>query len=463
VIGVSLAATAFVHLALFRPAGIGEAAPLQARLEAILDRPALKGALVAAVVAKEDGTLVFARSADTRLVPASNQKLLSVAYALHTLGPDWRPVTSIWSRPDRWVIDCPGDPSLRSKSLTEIPGRTPRPVYARQGYRVGVPPTWENDDLPHRYAPRITALTVDRGAFTLVNENGTPRLEPSAYGVRIMQFAGGPVRTEFDPFGNVMVVRGDLPKEKKNLENFAIPEPDRAAASILGGPLFAATSLPAEPPDHRIEGDMMSKMAKDCLVPSDNYLAECLMLLAAAKEGPLGENPYGVAPNRMRDFLVKTVGLSRDEARPMDGSGMSRHNLVTARGIAKLLAWSLRQPTAALWLDSMAKPGAGTLANRLKESTFLGKTGSLNSVSTLSGYVRGPGGERLIVSLLMNHFLGAASEARMVQDDFVREIEKPALLSHEPVSLGAVFGGRMPYAGDLALSKHRAPHGDRVP
>lgn len=443
--------------------------PLQSRLDAILDRPILRGALVGAIVVKEDGTVLYSRNPDIRLIPASNQKLLSVSFALHTLGPDWRPTTRFWKQGDRIAVDAPGDPSLSYERLVEAAnalgvrnGSDHLPVYARQGYRVGVPPTWEYDDLPNRYAPRITALTVNRGSFTLTNAGGAPKLVPQAFGVRLMQFPGGAIRTDFDPFGNVMVVRGDFPNETKNLENFAIPEPDRAAASILGGPLFEATSLPDSSPNLVQHGDSVGKMAKDCLQPSDNYLAECLMLLAAQKEGPLGENPYEVAPNRMRDFLVKTVGLSRDEVRPQDGSGMSRHNLVTARGIAKVLAWNLKQPTAALWRDSLAHPGVGTLSSRLKGSSFQGKTGTLDSVSALSGYVNTPSGERVIVSLLMNHYIGAASEARAAQDDFIEAVEKPAVLPLEPVSVGALFGGRMPYAGDSALPKHCPLDGDWI-
>src|SRR6185436_14265838 len=95
------------------------------------------------------------------------------------------------------------------------------PIFVRQGYKQSVPPTWENDDLPNRYAPRITALTVDRGSFSLVAENGQPVLKPEPYGVRLMYFPGGTVRTDFDPFGNLMITHGDMPKDNKNLENFA--------------------------------------------------------------------------------------------------------------------------------------------------------------------------------------------------------------------------------------------------
>ncbi|HRK22858.1 MAG TPA: D-alanyl-D-alanine carboxypeptidase, partial [Fimbriimonadaceae bacterium] len=306
---------------------------LAARIDPLLNVPALNGALPGICIMKLDGTVLYERNGNTRVVPASNQKILSVAYALHTLGPEWRPKTRFWKEAERVVVDCPGDPSMTYEKLKEAAaklGGPSLPVYVRQGYRPGIPPTWENDDLPHRYAPRITALTVNRGSFTLVGEKGAVRLEPEAFGVRLLQFpGGGSVSTTFDPFGNLMVIRGDAPVERRNLENFAIPEPDRAAASILGGRLFEAIEVPSRTPDLEIEGDTIGKMAKDCLQPSDNYLAECLMMLAAQKSNPIGPSPYPTAPNRMRQFLTGTVGLTSDEVRPYDGSGMSRHNFVT--------------------------------------------------------------------------------------------------------------------------------------
>jgi hypothetical protein len=329
------------------------------------------------------------------------------------------------------------------------------PVYVRQGYRAGVPPTWENDDLPHRYAPRITAFTVDRASFSLVNDQGTPKLSPESYGVRIVHRPYGQQRNDFDPFGNLLVVYGELPKENKSIENFAIPEPDRAAASLLGGRLFEATDLPSRPPDVILEGDTLAKMSADCLKPSDNYLAECLMLLAAQKEGVLGANPYGIAPARMRSFLTKVVGLNDSEARPYDGSGMSRHNFVTPRGIVKVLNWAGKQSWAPLWKSSLAYPGQpGTLSGRLKDSSFIGKTGSLNSVSSLSGYVKAANGDSYSVSILMNHFIAPASEARTVQDAMIREIEKQVSDIENLVNTGTNFGRTIKHESGRPLPSH---------
>lgn len=415
---------------------------------------------------KLDGSVLYEKNGSLRMVPASNQKILSNAFALHTLGPTWRPRTRFWKETDRVVVDCPGDPSMTYDKLTEAAARlgNPKlPVYVRQGYFPNIPPTWENDDLPHRYAPRITSLTVNRGSFTLVGEKGEVRLEPEAFGVRIMRFPGGAaVSTTFDPFGNLMVVRGDAPVERRNLENFAIPEPDRAAASILGGRLHEAIAVPSRAPDLEIDGDPIGKMAADCLQPSDNYLAECLMMLAAQRAAPIGPSPYPTAPNRMRQFLTAIVGLTADEVRPYDGSGMSRHNFVSPIAIGKVLAWAKRQPWADLWTQAMARPGVGTLSSRLANIEFQGKTGSLNSVATLSGYVKTAAGETLIVSTLFNHFIVPAADARNVADAIVRELASSRNLTQNPVPAGAFFEGRIEHEGPRAHSQSVASYDDRL-
>ena len=83
---------------------------------------------------------------------------------------------------------------------------------------------------------------------------------------------------------------------------------------------------------------------KACLPPSDNNIAEHLFLLGAKAQGAFTTDPYPTARERMTAFMTGTVGVKKDDFRIYDGSGMSRHNLVTVRGIAQLLAWQNRQP-----------------------------------------------------------------------------------------------------------------------
>lgn len=433
---------------------------LNEQLDAILDVKELKGALVSATVADLDGNLIYARNSDLRLMPASNQKLLSVAYALWKLGPEYRPKTSIWKLGDRLVVDSNGDPSMSTARLLEarqklgITGIVP--VFVRQAYEPGYGPGWEWDDLPNRYAPRISAWTVDKGSFELWADLKSVYLKENPFGISIREWPDSKMSWDYDRVNQSITFRGPKPAKPTFLEAFALLNPARSASSTLGGPHYAAFEVPRTAPTLTLDGTSIGELAKLCLVPSDNFHAENLLLMAALKDGPLVRDSYGIAAARMKDFLVKTVGADASDFDPYDGSGLSRHNNVTTGGIVKLLAWAKRQPFANLWAKSLAAAGSGTLANRLVGSSFVGKTGTLNKVVSLSGYVRLKDGREAIVSVVVNHYLGPSKGARDVADAFVRKVE-------DGTGSGTRLAASVAYGHDVSLKRDRAPYGDWLP
>ena len=70
------------------------------------------------------------------------------------------------------------------------------------------------------------------------------------------------------------------------------------------------------------------------------------------------------------------------------------------------------------------KSGIGTLAKRLNGVDFIGKTGTLDMVSSLSGFVKCKDGETKIVSVVLNHYGCTESEAREILDRFVENVSK---------------------------------------
>jgi D-alanyl-D-alanine carboxypeptidase/D-alanyl-D-alanine-endopeptidase (penicillin-binding protein 4) len=393
--------------------------------DAILNSPSLHGALAGAVVMRLDGSVVFARNEGLRLMPASNQKLATCAYALERLGPGHRFAARFWREPDRVVVDAE-NPSLTAEQLREAarilrvePGM---PVYARQAFELGPLPSWQVDDLPFAYSPRIMAFTVNRGRFDLWASGG--RIEPVApeLGVRVKATgAAGPPAVEFDPHLRIMLVRGALPQERARLGGFAIPDPPRAAAAFLGGVLRRAETLPSRAPDHVIVSAPLSELVAACLQPSDNHLAEHLLLHTALAAGPGPGALMDRARAGLSAFLAEDAGCDPADLRPFDGSGLSRHNLLTARAIARLLIWARTRPWGAAFEEGLARPGVGTLRARLQGTDFRGKTGTLDLVTGLSGYVTTGAGETLVVSVLLNHSLAGAAEMRRLADAFVRE------------------------------------------
>jgi D-alanyl-D-alanine carboxypeptidase/D-alanyl-D-alanine-endopeptidase (penicillin-binding protein 4) len=393
----------------------------------ILANPKLDGAIVSAIVTDLDGRTLYEHNSALHVIPASNQKLLSNAFALWELGPDYRPKTLFWKMPSRIVIDAPGDPTMTYDDLIQarrklgIDGRFP--VCVREAYAPEIPDSWEIDDLPNRYSAPVAAFTFDQGAFALWSKRGKASLVPEAFGVKvkISPAPGDPV-VIYDPIKRKLEISGTLPKADKELETLALPRPDEAAASIFGDRFLPTSETPQATPDLVVTGKSTIEMVGACLPPSDNNIAENLLLMGARKEGDLGASPYAVARGRLQNFLVRVVGVNREDVHPFDGSGLSRHNYVTTRAIAKLLCWANSQPTGVAWRGAFAQPGTGTLGNRLKGLVFQAKTGSLDMVASLSGYLTMASGKTVVVSVILNEYACSAGAARAVADEFVKAV-----------------------------------------
>lgn len=403
-------------------------------IEAKLASAHLNGALVSAYVQEVGGVEIYQKNAAIRVMPASNQKILSVSYALARLGPDFRARTRFWREMGRVVIDAPGNPMMTYEQMKAARAKVGKSavVNVRQAYRVGVPGGWELDDLPNRYAAPVTALTLDQSSFELWGENGRVFFLPEAFGATARKYGGAASRVEYDPFTRVAKVYGPIPKSRTRLDTLALHNPDHLIGQFFGGSMSSSDSIPSRAPDYEAVAPPLKEVATTCLVKSDNNIAENLMLMAAASEGPLSNKPYEVATARMKKFLTEEVGCAPEDLRPQDGSGMSRHNFVTTRALARISAWAT-QKWGALWTDALAAPGKGTLAGRLEGSGFRGKTGTLDSACALTGTVKTPDGRTLVISLVFNHYTATSAQVRGVQDEIVRILEQS--------TIGTIFEG----------------------
>jgi len=400
---------------------------LSTQLDSTLQNSLLRGCSYSVYVTQLDGTVLYDRNSGLRLVPASNEKLFTTAYAIHDLGLDYHPTTRFWKMKDRVVVDTTGDPMLKYEDLVhakdELKLSGDAPVYVHQPYRIGYLPHWSYDDLPNKYAAPVTGLTVDQGGFELWADSTHTYFQPTGYGTKVVRVKGTSRSFKYNPFQRTVTVSGPLPAQAEMLDTYSLPDPDRAAASILGKEFHELDQAPTSDPDLVLEGPVLPVIVKECLVHSLNNLAENLLLLTALKNGSLGDDPYLTATSREKDFLVHVVGIEPDEIHPDDGCGLSRHNWVTTHSIAKLLQWESAQPSYSIWKQSLASPGNGTLKSRLPNSSFIGKTGSMTGVTALSGYITGKNGQTLVVSMIFNFHLGPNSKIQEIEDEIINKIE----------------------------------------
>ena len=141
---------------------------------------------------------------------------------------------------------------------------------------------------------------------------------------------------------------------------------------------------------------------------SQNLHAEILLREVGAARRNMGTLQAGLA--EMRDFL-KDAGISEEQVRLRDGSGLSRNALVTPEAIVKLLVFVYRSQFREQFLSLLPVGGEdGSLRKR-----FLGhpeargihaKTGTLSDVHALSGYATSQAHGLVAFSLVVNNVSG---------------------------------------------------------
>ncbi len=389
--------------------------------------PALKCAVIGAGVWDSNGNELYAHNADLLMLPASNQKIVTAAIALKNLGPDYKPETRFWKFKDKIVVLSNGDPIMTHDDLLTIRQQLkigkPRAVEVHSAYGPLLPPGWEWDDLRNKYAAPVSAFSVDRSSFELWHEGDKLFYQPESYGAKaFFHRSDGPLKIDFDPATMTANVYGVLSAARERLDTLAIGRPDVAAASILGHAAPISDEVPNQDADLVWQGKLLSEILKDELPSSDNNVSENLLLMAEHVIRMDGD-PYAAATSRAGNDLA-AMGLQQSEFSVADGSGLSRHNVITAHALAKILVYEDQQSTRDLWHSCLAKPGEpGTLQHRLEGIAFEGKTGTMDKVSALCGYLHLNSGKELIVVILVNNYLCNTAQTRDLIDQFIKNVQ----------------------------------------
>jgi D-alanyl-D-alanine carboxypeptidase/D-alanyl-D-alanine-endopeptidase (penicillin-binding protein 4) len=446
--------------------------------------PVDKGEWGLLVVDAATGETLYQKNADKYFVPASNMKLLTTAMALDKLGPDYRFRTTVETNgtlgPDGkltgdLILVGRGDPNLSNrkypfeakeefagppeKVLAEladaVAGRGVREIsgdivgddsyFPRERYPDG----WEIDDMVWEYGAAISALVVDDNTATLLLTPGQkmgdaviaemqPHIEE--FVVKNQVVTVGPkekpdLRLTREPGSSLVVVSGVLPAkaDPKKLV-LAIQEPALHAATLLArllaergiqhegkiraqhepDPVLETRSVLAEHWSIRL-GDTVKLVNKI----SQNLHTEVLLRTAARQDGPWSD-PEDLL--KFPETFYEKAGIAPDDVVQTDGSGLSRHDMVTPRAFVALLAYAQKQSWFPAFYASLPVAGVdGTLNERMKDAGVAGrihaKTGSVAHVRTLSGYAETPGGRRLIFSFLSNNQYGKAHEVHDAIDE----------------------------------------------
>lgn len=471
----------------------GDAA-LAAAIDAILADPRLTDSQVGVVVADANtGEILYDRGGDKRAIPASNDKLTTTAAALEALGGDFTYLTEVLGdRPVEGVVAGDlylrgaGDPTLQEADydkmaedlaalgVSQIDGDLVADDTAFDAVRSGT--EWGWSDLQYTYAAEVSALTVasgddfNAGSVRVFIEPGAAAGDPAEITmvpendyVEIVSTATTGTRNSVsvnrDPHDNVIRVSGTVAEGGTGTyATRSVIEPTQLAADVFADSLADAGITvtgglrfgEAAPQGGELlashESMPLSELTGVVLKPSNASVAEALFKTlgyAATGKGTFASGKAAVYD------AIEPYGVDTGPIRQVDGSGISRHNLFTAGMIADLLVGVKDAPWFDTWYQAL--PVAcedGTLASRMcgtpGEGAVHAKTGSMTSVSALSGYVTDADGRELVFSVLTNDYLystvkdiedkiaaaiaghtAASTEAETLRSANVEEIEMP--------------------------------------
>lgn len=312
-----------------------------------------------------------------------------------------------------------------------------------QGFAI--PATWEWDDLQSYYGTEISALPVNDNVIDVnvmpgsVGNACIARVSPANQLVRIINkctTAAAGTKRSLNVFKlidqNVIEITGSMPAgEKEHTDSVALTHPAELFVAMLKQRLAAmgigvsgTTRVTNQPPPApcptcaapvitniaSLESPPLSVIAQKTMKPSQNMYTETILWTLGEqigrKTGASGDSAQiGLAV--VKKFLGE-IGIPADGIVQYDGSGLSRHNLITPAAIVTLYSYMAKQSRYAMaWRESLSIGGVdGTLRNRFKGTAaagnIRGKTGTIDQVSALSGYLTTAGGEHVIVSIVVN-------------------------------------------------------------
>jgi len=407
---------------------------------------------------------------DKPFLPASVLKVVTTSAALEKLGSGFRFRTGVYTNgtigPDGGVsgniiLVGRGDPNLtdpygetfekpamqelaeklQSLGIKEIRGS----IIGDESYfdPGGNLKGWTARDFRSVYGAPITALSINNNVFW-IEARPTRRKQPvsvsaeprtSYYRIQNKAVTGGTrsrktINVRLIRASKTIVVSGVLPANRTHGQFIVMEKPAEVAATILKDELRKLGIAVGGEVGMLLSGDVSAEerqgwslLAEHQSPPliraleiinkrSQNLHAEMLLRTLGAEFKGQGTDEAGLQV--VKEFLVE-AGIDSDKIRLDDGCGLSRENLLTPRFQTSLLEFVSKRPYFDLFFNTLAVSGTdGTMKNRLSALEVRGsvhaKTGSLNGVTTLAGYMITKSGRNLVFSIFANR---AYAEARV--------------------------------------------------
>ena len=416
---------------------------------------------------------LYVRDAQRYFLPASTTKVMTTATALTRLGPQFRIQTDIYGAGQGATLEHlrivgRGDPSLSDQHLQQVAAQLQKQGVRRIDRLLGddtyfqgpeVVPTWQWEDIQAGYGAPVNSLILNQNAYEL-------KLWP--------QSPGQPLRVEWlspHPIGawrqinRTRTVSSDSPEyveivRRRRGSTLEIEitgqlragaAPDRSAVAVVNPGWFLLQRFRAILATHQIKVGQMSRLTSeternaalrtaqqpekpltqikspplaDLMTTtnqdSNNLYAEALLKTLGAKAQKQTRQTTHQQGLTVLKQTLNQLGVNNTAYELADGSGLSRHNLVSPTALVQTVQGMLRSPHASVFEASLPKDIVG----KTPGSTLWSKSGGMRGVSTLVGYLKQAQSSPIVFSLMFNQYNQSGAKRRQAMDSLLLSMHR---------------------------------------
>lgn len=385
-----------------------------------------------AVYDPSENKMIYERNSNKYFTPASNIKLFTFYSGLKVLG-DSVPALKYLVKNDSLIFWGTGDPSFLNPDL---PGSLVYqflknskeklyylpPIFTEAHFGPG----WAWDDYNSYYSVERSAFPIygNYVKFDFIPGLEIPKIFPSFFKDNLLNEPDALPIIIRDPVANIF-------RHKTFIGNkgFSQIVPFKYSPELFVKLLADTLKKPVEIIRQKTEGFSDIKtlyslptdsLYKTMLQQSDNFIAEQILFMVSGKISDSLKTDLAI--DHIKENFLQDLP---DEPFWVDGSGLSRYNLVTPRSMVKLLEKITREVPQKRLFKLMATGGkSGTIKNSYvaDEPYIFAKTGTLRNNHSLSGYLKARSGKVLIFSFMNNNYTVPSSEIKKQMELILRKI-----------------------------------------
>ena len=421
--------------------------------DAINESKINKDAISVSVKAADSGKVLFEHLANKPIPPASTQKVVTATVAMDTLGDNFEFKTSLYKTTNNELqLKLSGDPNLtrsdlnslmkvaKSKNIIE-----PKAFYIDDFVMDSTEwgEGWQWDDDLNPLMPKFSSYNLDKNLLTII-------IDPA-------QVKGAPGIIKPETFYPVTFMNLSITGEKNNIElsrnnhispdiitingeinsrlsfKFPVNSPKRYFSIKLEEAIrnakieFYDRFIQRKTPTNNIYlvseiKHPIEPVLADIYKNSNNMSAETLFKVAGGKF----VNNTGAMKNsvKMFDEYCKKNNLNNENIKIVDGSGVSKNNLMTASFMTNFLVLQTKNSNFEKYLHTFPTAGEGTLSNRMLyfKDTIYAKTGTLTDISAICGYIKTRNGNLVAFDIMINDPKSSSSAKKTTEEQIIRAI-----------------------------------------